>query len=75
VNLAASNTVNDLCNLGFDFTTIVQSDDYSRADLDLLSHYVAGRTSIIWAGFVEAVMLGVGLSAGADNWWERPREI
>ena len=42
---------------GFDFTTIVQSDDYSRADLDLLSHYVAGRTSIICAGLIDAITL------------------
>jgi hypothetical protein len=44
VNLAASNTINDLCNLGLDFTTIVQSDDYSRADLDVLSQALIRQT-------------------------------
>jgi hypothetical protein len=57
VDLPPCNTIDDLRNLGFDFATIVRPDDYSRADLDLLPHHVAGRTSVICAGLIEAVTL------------------
>ncbi len=57
MNFPTNNAVHNLCNLSFDFTVVVETDEDCRANLALFRHYVVGRTSVICAGLIDAVTL------------------